>query len=637
MWLAVLVGAYSRLRGLGTWPWATDGYLIGQSVDNILRYGIPAFDCGGYYMRGLTLQYLIVPLHWLGIHAELAARLIPAACSFAVLAAVYRLGKRLSGVTVACVSVALLSLSLWEIEFARFARMYVPFQAIFLWYLLALHRVVVDCDGKAYKWLWAASVVGVFTWAGGLFLLVVNFLPSLIERAPGRIRHVAVSGGLLAAGYVYSAWNFRFMGSVPPLPSDVPIDLSGGEHIMLPRLLVSTLWDYPVWMAGAVLLAAVCLVAVVVLSRSVDVSIRERVAWVALVSLSFFNLFGCVAIGVVLALLLEWIEPRRVSRRSMLIALVAAGTSFVFWLAYAALTHGWHQMFPGFGPGGGLSKLAVVLIKYPDVFDSVLFPWLAAVPKLTIALFSLTALAGVWALFSRDRKRVAGLKLMLAVCVLMVVLSALVETKYIRTRYTFFLLPVFYLMAVTAVYTLIIRPIRNRPARGVVLGVSLLALVGLTEDFGWAHMVHVDRMKWNYRLPYDEARSGHYYPRQDFRTPAKYVNEHAQPEDVIITTKPPVVDYLDRTDYVYWNYSWGEFAGISCDRGRRERWSGRRLIYRQSDLFKVVDNALGTVWLITPLGNERPPTSSLSQHYDIKPVYRGLGGVIGVYKIEKTQ
>lgn len=634
MALAIVTGAYARFKGLGTWPWATDEYLIGQSVDNILRHGVPAFDCGGYYTRGIILQYLIVPLYLWGVHAEWAARLVPVASSFGVLVAVYFLGKRLSGITVACVCVSLVSLSLWEIEFARFARMYMPFQAIFLFYLLALQRVVVDRQPAAFCWIWLLSLVGVLTWAGGLFLLVVNFVPHVIKRSPGGIGHLAVSGALLVAGYAYSAWNFRFMGEVPPLPPEVPVDLSG-EHIALPQLLLSTLPSQSAWMIGGLVLLVVGLVVIFTLARAPSLSARERIGLTALVLFSFLNLFGCVLLSLVLMLLLGWIDIRQVSRRNASLTILTIATGFGFWSAYALSNQNWHSLFPGFGPGGELSKVAVVLFKYPNVFDSVLSPWLAAVPTLTVLFGGLAALAVIWAVLATDDQRVRALRLTLAVCVIMVVLSAIVETKYTRTRYTFFLLPVLYLVAMTAVHALLVRPIRSYPRRGMAMGLAVLATLGLTEDFGWAHMTHADSMKWNYRLPYSEALTDHYYPREDFRTPAQYVNQNVRDVDLVITTKLVVPYYLDRTDYVYWNYRWGEFAGISCEAGRQERWSGSPLLYERDDLFDSIDRAGGDVWLVTTIGDHLPPIDELSTRYSVTLVYRGLAGAVGVYRIER--
>jgi hypothetical protein len=404
----------------------------------------------------------------------------------------------------------------------------------------------------------------------------------------------------------------------------------------MPPLLASTLPAYPAWLAGALAILCISLAAVAKLARA-SASPRERLAWAALVALSLLNLFGCIMIGLMLALLLGWIDIRRASRRCFFIAIVPIAANFVFWLAYALFTNGWHRLFPGFGPGGELSKLAVVLFKYPNIFDSILYPWLGAVPKLTVTLGALAALAAVWAILARDGERLSSLRLTLIVCLLMAAMVGVVNTKFARTRYTFFLLPVLYLVAVTAIYTLFVRPIRNRPRRGMVLGLAMLALVGLTEDFGWAHMMHIDSMAWNYRLPLGKALTEHYYPRRDYRTPAEFVNRRARPKDVIIITSSSIAYYLKRTDYVYRNFRNSEFAAFACDHGQRERWTGARLLYRKQDLFNVIDKAPGNVWLIADRLWGPAPKAVLKQPYSAKMVYRGRAGKVEVYKINRSR
>jgi hypothetical protein len=51
---AALLALYARFAGLGTWPLAADEHYMGESVRFILGSGLPAFPCGGYYVRGLT-------------------------------------------------------------------------------------------------------------------------------------------------------------------------------------------------------------------------------------------------------------------------------------------------------------------------------------------------------------------------------------------------------------------------------------------------------------------------------------------------------------------------------------------------------------------------------------------------------
>src|SRR6516164_11247698 len=79
----VAVGVLVRFRGLGTWPLAIDEYYLAQSVQNILRVGLPQYPCGGLYMRGLAVQYAAALLQSTGLSAELAPRLVAALSSLA--------------------------------------------------------------------------------------------------------------------------------------------------------------------------------------------------------------------------------------------------------------------------------------------------------------------------------------------------------------------------------------------------------------------------------------------------------------------------------------------------------------------------------------------------------------------------
>ena len=167
--VALIAGMYGRFVGLGTWPFGVDEYYLSRSIDNIMRVGLPRFSCGGYYTRGLLYQYLVAGMRAGGMAPEFAGRLLAALSSLAVLPAAYRLTRRLAGPLAGWLAVVLLCISVWEIEMARFARMYAPFQAVFTWYLVYYVRYVVDRDEIALRFMIALSVVGVLLWEGGRF------------------------------------------------------------------------------------------------------------------------------------------------------------------------------------------------------------------------------------------------------------------------------------------------------------------------------------------------------------------------------------------------------------------------------------------------------------------------------------
>ncbi len=184
---ALLFGVYARFKGLATWPLTADEYYIARSVQNILRTGIPVYDCGGYYPRGLLMQYLAAALQLGGLSAELAPRLIAALCSLAALPAVYILGKRVHSSQIGLLAVTVLALSVWEVEIARFGRMYAPFQAVFAWYMVYFLKYTMDRDHRALWPMLALSIVGALTWEGAALLALVNFLPPIINHSSGRL------------------------------------------------------------------------------------------------------------------------------------------------------------------------------------------------------------------------------------------------------------------------------------------------------------------------------------------------------------------------------------------------------------------------------------------------------------------
>jgi hypothetical protein len=183
----VAAGVLARFWGLGKWPLAIDEYYFARSVQNVLHFGIPQFPCGGLYVRGLLLQYATAGLQWAGLSAELAPRLIAAVSSLVALPAVYRIGRRLGGPETGLLAVAVLGLSVWEIEIGRFGRMYAPFQALFAWYVVFFLEYVIDRKGRALAPLLILSVLGLAVWEGGVFLVLTNFLPPFIAHPDGRL------------------------------------------------------------------------------------------------------------------------------------------------------------------------------------------------------------------------------------------------------------------------------------------------------------------------------------------------------------------------------------------------------------------------------------------------------------------
>ena len=217
--IVVLIGIYIRLKGLGKWPLALDEYYIIQSAENILKNGLPQFINGGYYDRGIILQYLIAPLLSLGIKPELAGRIFPLLSNLIAIPALYLIAKKVGNQLIATIAVVIFSFSIWEIEFARFARMYAPFQAIFLWYIYFILR---DIGGKRFsnfKWLLILSLLSIFVYEGSIFLVLLNFIPFILYRKIN-YKYLVSSIFVFILSVFFNEYNFRTLNSTPIFPSE---------------------------------------------------------------------------------------------------------------------------------------------------------------------------------------------------------------------------------------------------------------------------------------------------------------------------------------------------------------------------------------------------------------------------------
>lgn len=263
--VALLVGVYARFKGLGTAPLTVDEYYLARSIENVLRSGVPLFSCGGYYMRGLALQYLAAAEQFAGMPAELAPRLVSALCSLATLPAVFLLGRRLRGSWVGILAVALLAVSVWEIELARFGRMYSPFQAVFVWYLVFFLRYTVDQDKRARWPMMALAIIGPLVWEGGVFLLLANLLPGIMRSRAGVIERkywleLAIGIVLLAMSYWFVTFDFRqAAGDALPLGYDMAKIARATDPVAGLPIPLRLLLQHPAWLAAALLPAAALL------------------------------------------------------------------------------------------------------------------------------------------------------------------------------------------------------------------------------------------------------------------------------------------------------------------------------------------------------------------------------------------
>jgi hypothetical protein len=601
----VIAGTIARFVGLGRWPLAIDEYYFAQSVQNVLHFGIPKFPCGGLYVRGLLLQYAAALLQWSGLSAELAPRLLAAISSLLVLPAAYKIGRRLGGREVGLLAVAILGLSVWEIEIGRFGRMYAPFQALFAWYVVFFLNYVIDRDRRALAPMLALSAVGLAVWEGGIFLVLTNLLPPLIAHPDGRLSrrdwlYLAGCALLLIPAYVLTMADLRTAGSEPTLPPDYvePPDTRSPSRLDAAVPPWTMLPSHLVWAIAALLPAALVVYAAV---RELRTHLQPPAK--PLAALCILIVLGGVALqqlqlaaGLALVCVLLGILDGRAlvgpASRPLQVALLAC---VLFWTAFGLATDDWHA--PGMSLPHKVFLLGYEFVRFPDTVRQVAMPWARTVPWLTVGLF---ALVGASCLRACLRFADTSLleRVLLALFVILLLAASASNPPRQETRYVFFLYPfavIFSIMTLSRAVRAILGQTQVAVAAAVL---ACTAAFAASEDFRPWHVWNIDTAAVNFRIGMSGRLAGHYHPRSDVRAAATWLQAHALAgRDIVIDSFPGVDFYYRQSDFYFVADADPRFEVWSCRRGTTQRWSNLPMIHSYDTL---VAKAAGgrRVWVV---------------------------------------
>jgi len=651
--LLVLAGIYFRFKGLAVSALAIDEYYIVTSVNSILQHGLPQLHGGGYYNRGILVQYLATPLFMAGLSPEFAFRLITVLSNLAALPAVFLLARHLGGTMAGCVAVVLFSLSLWQVEFARFARMYSPFAALFVWQLYFLYRAIVLDDGRALKWMLGLSLTSVFVFAGAIFMVGLNLLPLLLRRARRPLLEYLLAPALLLFTLYYGTFNFRRFGVTDYLPADFVQDMANvsGLPVHLPAVLLSVMPDNLPWLWLFMLPLLLGLATASVWGyraiRPGTEQPRIRLLMllpVGLILLALGNLAALVIYLTLAAFLLSGLslgEARGLLRRPLILATAASIVlATLYWFGYALFNDNWQPLLPQ-ARGDSLRDAVFVLIGYPDVYWEVLVQWLSAMPVQTLLMGALLALA-LWSAcrMPADEQTPAdrGIRLLGTVLLGCGVMVAVMVMPYSSTRYSYFLYPLVLVLSAVGLVRLVELLLQQAWSRGAAtLGLVAVFMV-VSEDFEARHLQQIDSERVTYRVDFNAGRQDQYYIRWDYRAAANAVNAHWKPGDLVISSEYSVPYYLMHLDYIYMDQTNQRFTDISASGGTREIWEGERLLNTADALLGVINEtgAIGDVWLI--IRSDRhdyrmPGEIQVSSRFQANRVFRSVDGYLDVYRI----
>jgi hypothetical protein len=603
---ALIIGLYARFKGLGSAPLSVDEYYLVRSIENVARSGLPAFPCGGYYTRGLTLQYLAAGLGFTGLSAQLAPRLIAALCSLLMLPAAYLLGRRSHSPLVGLLTVVVLALSVWEIEMARFGRMYAPFQPVCAWYLVFFLRYCIDRDARAWWPMLALSLLAPLVWEGGALLALLNLLPLFLPRpAPARWVKADWTRFVVAAivfgiaywfvtadfrGYNAASWPSGFSRALT-FESHVPLASFASAFRHLPQ---GTGW----YVFAALPLSAVVWALVWLWGwRQRPIAAAGLFAMLIAALSHQFGLVICVMVLLLLMRQASWQELFASSARPLHLALAACA---IYWLLFGIISVNWQD--------GGLNsitrKMAAFCYQYlsfPDFAGVVAQPWARVVPKLGLGLFLLVGAATLSQARS-DRPLNAERALEIAFLVLLLAASASHPPRQ-ETRYVYFLYPLAIVIALTAIARGSQFALKNRMAAAsatVFLGLGGFAL---SEDFQPHHLRYIDTPQEILRSQMNPNMQAHLEIRNDFPAMARWLQQQVSSGDLVINGVHSFDYYYPQVNYFFADQRDSDFPSWSCRQGTLERWGGYPLIYTVDALKATVASSHDTYLIFYPLNN----------------------------------
>jgi len=639
--VAVALGLFARLKGIGRWPVSYDEFFMGQSVRGILEYGVPRIGESGLYVRGLLIQYAAAVARLTGFGEESAIRLTPLLSNLSILPALWLLGRKLGGRAVAAVAVAFFALSAWEIEFSRFGRMYAPIQAVTLWFAFLLHGVVAEGREGWRKGLAALVALSILVHESSVFLALALFLPDLLLARRPKALPLLLSAALLVAAVGWNASDFRNFKDTKPKTATSSVEKTvkrAGGKVLWPAPLFRTLPDHP-WGVLPVGVASAISLGFLLRAFRKEGGVppgMPRTALAGTTLLSVLHAFPAIPLFWAMAAMNGGLAvSSRMGRRLVLPALAIVAAFLAGWGVYASVLVSDPGMNPMAPPSTGVGHL---LLGWPDIAGRIVPVWMSVLPRfLILSLLVTLAAIPLWRRWAADRVR--GLQVTGTLFLFLLVLSAVVRTPYISTRYTFPLLPFLFLFAACGLAAISRAVVKDVRGRALLLVAFAAAFLAVSEDVRANRLLRPDSPRTNFRQDDSLFEMHHYIPRFDFRTPARFVDVNRRPGDRVVLVLLQPAFYLSRPADGFFIYRDSpEFNNHFNATTRRERWTGVPVLSDVEELRGALSVA-GTTWLIAGSADfpfNRDLYQSLAQTFRSGMVFAGTDGKVVVYRLEVT-
>jgi hypothetical protein len=645
--LIVAIGGYLRLAHLGALGFRWDEDLSGLAVRAILEKGVPELPSGMLYLRGGLFSHLMAASASLFGFTEFALRLPAALFGIALIVAAYAFGAALFGRIVGLVTAALLAVSFWDIDLARYARFYSAFSVLYVLTLCAIWQFRVKTPSAAGGVLCVALAIVTLSLHDLAYSLALAFFYPLVLRGPAAWRSprewlwpVAASGVLVG---FYVGWREFVLtsrtlpaldGSAAPTAS-METDELRRSFVALPDmpLLTGVIESAPLFVP---LLALLAVGAALLLARRFGSPLRDRAMLASIAACAALQLFNLALIGALVLAFAKRTGLPSLRSAEVLAAGALIAATFVVWVAAVLL------LGVDVSPLEPLTVRTVVreLLDFPYFYVFWGFPneW-----PLAAAVASVGALVAFHRA-ARGQDAAAGFALLALAGPL--VGNALFSSPFEIFRYNAAFNTLFFVFVALAFVhwrelvpawrpAFVSPPRRAAAALGTAVLVVLATAYDLNPVRGWLAM---QRAYSNDGALYRTFGVTAY---SDFKTTADYVARHASPHDLIITPDSrEYYNYLGRVDL--WLRS-GRYEDQSYVHGgtRRDLYVATPLVATLPELKAALATPNRTKWVLASSSVLASSTPSVApdiraflRDQEERVVYVGLDRDRKVYRFE---
>ena len=644
----LFVAALLRFRRLGALCAWIDEPLMWMATDAIHRLGAPWLPSGILYPRAPVHLFMTAAACLPAGIDEFTLRLPSVLFSLALIVLVYRFAADLFGRPAGWLTAAILTVSPWDIHYARMGRMYEMSAFLYALTVFLACRAFTRQDRRAHAGSLVAAALAVLTHRQGAALVLVFVIPLLFPsdlrpRRGSMARGVATCIAALGVLLVCGAWGYGRGPTIDTphlyqraimLPLIGPVDLNDARWILLEAYRTTPL-------AGVIPLvvftgAATWWAVLALRNRAGPLLVAACAGWA--IALLFNQLVPAVVM-ILVGIKASCRDARcAIMRGGLMLAATAVWTTAL--LACAAWAWGWTPLLR--------REFLRVFFALPVPWYRLLagqFSWMMLVVACGSAAILLRSLPP-----GRSQAQFFTAAAFWGPLLLMGVLAA----PYRLHRYNYFLNGVFVvLFAGTVVRAagwvagrLRALPNGRRPGIRLATAAGLVVAVVLSVPAGQMDV----RQAWRVgRRTYGDNRDllgdpdlvSHFY--YDLESPALYVAERLREDDLVIARDP--VGLWPRLRTLHCVLRGTYYGQARAAEGRRvDLYLGIPLISDAATLRRVVERHQGaSVWIIDSVSvpggpdvNMPPDVTALLATWADREVYRARDGITRVLRIPRS-